>query len=69
MPSHTTARAGFKLFEDYAKPHSRESEAQLQRLPAFRHHTWQKHFERVAAFLEAEIGCGESGDTPSGIPG
>ncbi len=58
-----------KLFEDYAKPHSREREAQLQWLPAFRHHTWQKHFERVAAFLEAEIGCGESGDTPSGPPG
>lgn len=58
-----------KLIEEYAKPHSPEREAQLQRLPAFRHHTWPEHFERVAAFLEAEIGCGESGVTTSGSPG
>jgi hypothetical protein len=56
-----------KLIEDYAKPHSREREAQLQRLPAFRHHTWPEHFGRVEAFLEAEIGRGESGFTPSGV--
>jgi capsular polysaccharide export protein len=48
-----------KLIEDYAKPHSPEREAQLQRLPAFRHHTWQEHFKRVAEFLEAELGCRE----------
>ena len=58
-----------ELIEDYAKPHSPKREAQLQLLPAFRHLTWPEHFERVAAFLEAEIGCGESGVTPSSISG
>ena len=58
-----------ELIEAYAQSHSPQRDAQLNRLTNFRHHTWPEHFERVAAFLEAEIGCGESGDTPSGTPG
>jgi glycosyltransferase involved in cell wall biosynthesis len=40
------------LIEDYAKPDSSMRQAQLQRLPNFRHHTWQEHFQRVEEFLE-----------------
>lgn len=48
-----------ELIEDYAKPHSPQREAQRQRLQAFRHHTWQEHFERVEAFLRSEGGIQE----------
>jgi hypothetical protein len=41
-----------ELIETYAKPHSPMREAQLQRLPNFRHTTWQEHFQRVEEFLE-----------------
>ena len=44
-----------ELIEAYAKPHSPEREAQLQRLPAFRHHTWPEHFQRVEEFMESEV--------------
>jgi hypothetical protein len=51
-----------ELIEAYAKPHSPEREAQLQRLPAFRHHTWPEHFQRVEEFMESEVGGRRSED-------
>jgi glycosyltransferase involved in cell wall biosynthesis len=45
-----------ELIEAYAQPHSPEREAQLQRLPNFRHTTWQEHFQRVEEFLGSEVG-------------
>jgi glycosyltransferase involved in cell wall biosynthesis len=41
-----------ELIEDYARPDSPRRAAQLERLPAFQHTTWQEHFQRVEAFLE-----------------
>lgn len=42
-----------ELIESYARTDSPERIAQLQRLPAFCHHTWQEHFRSVENFLEA----------------
>ena len=41
-----------ELIEDYAKPDSLLRAAQLERLPAFQHTTWQAHFQGVEVFLE-----------------
>ena len=52
--SHDGAR-WLELIEAYARPHSHQREAQLQRLPKFRHTTWKGHFQRLEDFLK-EIG-------------
>ena len=40
-----------ELIETYARLHSPQRDAQLQRLKSFRHHTWQEHFKMVQNFL------------------